>query len=165
MAGSLRLRFFPLLAATAFTALCFVAGPATLSGCKKVDISESTDTTKTDTGTATLRISNRIAQDPDSLIFYRFAANAVDFVNASNGIKIGGVGVNKTAAFKLPAGTYKLAYANRAGTLTPMEDQNSVGQEWVKAIFAKDGDYSLILTTDGNRTVWVPTFKTDPAPK
>jgi hypothetical protein len=44
-----------------------------------------------------------------------------------------------------------------------MTDKNSGGGEWLKAIFVKSARYSLILKTDGNEDVWVPTFKTDPA--
>lgn len=165
MASSLRIRIRPLLAAATLAGLCLALGAASLSGCKQVDISEPTDSTRTDTGTATLRISNNIAQDPDSLIFFRFAANAVDYTNASNALKIGGVGVNKTVVFTVPAGTWKLAYADRAGVLAPMKDENSGGQEWLKSVLKKDGDYSLILSSDGNRTVWDPTFTTIPAIK
>ena len=165
MARPLPVRFRPLLAAAVFAGLCLALVPGVLSGCKTVDISEPMDTTKTDTGTATLRISNNIAQDPDSLTFYRFVANAVDYTNAAKAVKIGGVAINKTGVFTVPSGTWKLAYADRAGTLSPMKDENSGGQEWLKAIFTKNGDYSLIVSSDGNRTTWDPTFKTDPAIK
>jgi hypothetical protein len=39
---------------------------------------------------------------------------------------------------------------------------NDGGAEWLKAIFVKNTRYALILATDGNDNVWVPTFETDP---
>ena len=68
-----------------------------------------------------------------------------------------------TADMKVPAGTWKLAYEKGGGILVPMEDVNAGADEWLKAIFVKDGRYALILKTEVNKTVWVPSFETDPA--
>ena len=142
-----------------------VAGPAVLSGCKSVELSGSADTTATTvTGTATLRVSNKITKNPDSLTFFLFPSSAVDFASTSKATKLGGARVNGTVALTVPAGTFKLAFEDGTGGFVPMRDLQSAGQEWLKAIFVKDGDYSLIISSDGNGDPsWDPTFKTDPA--
>ena len=43
-----------------------------------------------------------------------------------------------------------------------MEDVNAGSDEWLKAIFVKDRKYALILRTEVNQTVWVPSFETIP---
>lgn len=133
-----------------------------LSACKTVDLSDDTvqDTASKDTGTAVLRITNKLSLFPDSLDFYLYPGTAVDFTNAVGGRKIGGVGVGKTGTFKVPAGTWKLAFTDQANQATAMRSLSS--DEWVKAGLAKDGDYSLILTSDGQDVRWDATFTTDP---
>ena len=150
-----------------FRAACLAAfasaaiGLSGLCGCKTVDLgSAPSDSTDTARGTAVLRITNKIEQDPDSLVFFQFPGNATDFSNAAGARRIGGVDTGATMAFTVPAGTWKLAYANRAGVVTPMRDLGS--DDWLKALLAKGGDYSLILASDGQDIKWVPTFKTDP---
>lgn len=146
-----------LLAACASAAI----GLSGLSGCKTVDLGPSpSDSANASAGTAVLRISNKLDQDPDSLVFYMFPGNATDFSNAAGARKVGGVDTGATGVFTVPAGTWKLAYSNRAGVVTPMRDVGS--DDWLKAILAKGGDYSLILSTEGQDTKWVPTFETDP---
>lgn len=136
---------------------------AGLSGCKTVDIEAPLKDSTSTTDSATIRISNRIELDPDSLTFFLFRADAVDFTNATNARRLGGVDTGSTGIFRVPVGSWKLAYKDKAQMLTPMRDENSGGLEWLRSIFVKNGDYSLIISTDGNRNVWLPTFKTDPA--
>jgi hypothetical protein len=127
-------------------ALCLtVAGG--LSACKTVDVGDDTvqDTLPKDTAKATLRITNSIRLFQDSLDFFLFPATA-DFSTASGGRAIGGVGVGKTGVFKVPAAMRSLDT-----------------DDWVKSSFAKDGDYSLILSSDGQDIRWNPTFPTDPS--
>jgi hypothetical protein len=134
-----------------------------LTACKTVDLSDDTpqDTVSQDTGTAVLRITNRISLFSDSLVFYLYPGTAFDFTNAVGGRKIGGVGVGKTRAFTVPAGVWKLAFTDQAGQSTAMRSLAS--DDWVKSEFAKDGDYSLILTSEGQDIRWDPTFPTDPS--
>jgi len=155
------LRLVPALAAGALS----LAALGGLSACKTVDVSGAgTDTTSQATvDSAVLRITNHLDVDPGTLTFYRFPGTATDFSNAANAEKIGSVTSDGSAVFKVPAGTWKLAYANRAGALTPMEDQAS--GEWLKAILEKDGDYSLIIASDGPDIRWDATFATDAAPQ
>ncbi|HKP97597.1 MAG TPA: hypothetical protein VJ385_17775 [Fibrobacteria bacterium] len=138
---------------------------AGLSGCKPVDIDEpAKDSTSVTADSAILRVSNKINQDPDSITILLFSGNAVDIVNANVVKRLGGVPYGATnRRMTVPAGTWKLAYEDNSGVLIPMSDVNSAAQDWLKSIFVKDGDYSLILSSDGNRTVWNPTFRTDPA--
>jgi hypothetical protein len=142
-------------------ALCLtVAGG--LSACKTVDVGDDTvqDTLPKDTAKATLRITNSIRLFQDSLDFFLFPATA-DFSTASGGRAIGGVGVGKTGVFKVPAGIWKIAFSDQAGVMTAMRSLDT--DDWVKSSFAKDGDYSLILTSDGQDIRWNPTFPTDPS--
>lgn len=142
--------------------LCLAFSLTSMTACEPVDIDDpgkdsATDTT---TGTSVLRITNSISEDPDSLTFFLFPGNSTDFSNANKARKVGGVAVNGTGRFTVPAGTWKLAYENSARALTAMRDLDS--EEWVKCLFAKDGDYSLILTSEIKNTKWVPSFPTDP---
>jgi hypothetical protein len=151
-------RALALSAAVAFAAL------GGLSACKTVDLSNpAQDTTSAAAGTATLRITNNVSVDPDSLLFYLFPGTSSDFANAANARLIGGVGVGGTGVFTVPAGTWKLAFANQAHVMTAMRAVET--DEWVKAILGKNGDYSLILTSDNQEVRWDPTFPTDPALK
>jgi hypothetical protein len=132
-----------------------------LSACKTVDtsgIGPSPDSTSA--GTATLRITNNLDVDPDSLRFFLFPGTATDFTTAANARLIGGVGMGATGVFTVPSGTWKLAYENGAHVLTAMRAEQT--DEWVKSILAKDGDYSLILTSDNQNTIWDASFTTDP---
>ena len=133
-----------------------------LSACKTVDLSDvNTNPTPTDSAaTATLRITNKIDVDPDSLIFLMFPGASTDFATATNSQIIGGVGIGATGVFKVPAGSWKLAYKNSAQEITALRAGGA--DEWVTAIFEKGGDYSLILTSDTQTIYWNPTFKTDP---
>ena len=131
-----------------FRAACLAAfasaaiGLSGLSGCKTVDLgSAPSDSTDTARGTAVLRITNKIEQDPDSLVFFQFPGNATDFSNAAGARRIGGVDTGATMAFTVPAGTWKLAYANRAGVVTPMRDLGS--DDWLKALLAKGGETAV----------------------
>lgn len=134
-----------------------------LSGCESVNVgTEGADTTNVIADSAVIRVTNDISQDPDSLTMLLFPGNTVDWANANYTKRLGGVAEGATAAFKVPAGTWKLAYEKGAGDLVPMEDVESGTGEWLKSIFVKDKTYALILTTDLNETVWVPTFETDP---
>ena len=157
-----RLPILKVLAWGSFAALCLAFSLTGMSACTPVEIDavakDSVDTAKT--GTSVLRITNNITEDPDSLVFFLFAGNATDFSNANKAYRIGGVGVNGTGRFNVPAGTWKLAYENSSKALTAMRDLDS--EEWVKALFKKGEDYSLILTSEIKNTKWVPTFTTDP---
>jgi hypothetical protein len=136
-----------------------------LTACKTVDLSDDTvrDTLPKDTATAVLRITNNISLFSDSLDFLLFPGNASDFTNSAGGRKIGGVGVGRTRAFTVPAGIWKLGFTNQAGELTAMRSLAS--DDWVKSEFSKDGDYSLILSSEGQDIRWDPTFPTDPSLK
>ena len=151
----LRKRFL-IFASSAF-AFAVLSG---LSACKTVDLGTTPNPDSTATGTATLRITNRIDVDPDSLTFFLFPGTSTDFTTAANARLIGGVGIGATGVFTVPAGTWKLAYENGAKVLTAMRAVQT--DEWVKAILEKNGDYSLILTSDNQNTVWDPSFTTDP---
>jgi hypothetical protein len=135
-----------------------------LVACKPPEINDSTgpvDTTTT-TGTATLQLSNRIAQDPGTISFFLFPKNSVDFTNAAGAKLIGSVEAGATKAIQIPAGSWKLAYEDKARVLFPMRDESSGGLEWLRSDFKKDGNYSVILSSDGNRTIWVPSYTTVP---
>ncbi len=138
-----------------------------LTACKPVDISQaatdSTSTTVTAGDSATLRVTNNIDIDPGTITIALFPAASIDIVNANKTKDLGLVGFGKTQIFQVPAGNWKLAYADRAGALHPMINAIGATQDWVKSIIVKNGDYALVLKTDGNEVVWVPTFKTDPA--
>lgn len=150
-------------------ALAFAAAVFSVSGgvsaCKTVDLSDadSTATPADSAGTATLRITNKIDVDPDSLTFFLFPGNSTDFTTAANARRIGGVGTGATGVFTVPSGTWKVAYENGAHVLTAMRAVQT--DEWVKSILAKNGDYSLIVSSDNQNTVWDPTFTTDPSLK
>jgi hypothetical protein len=145
------------------TAAAGIGGLTGLSGCKAVDLTTPTDTTAQTTGdSARINVTNNITIDPDSLILLLYSGNAVDVTNGALIKVLGGVGVGRTLVVKVPAGTWKLAYRDLAGNITPMTDVNDGGAEWLKAIFVKNTQYALILATDGNDNVWVPTFETDP---
>ncbi|MEO6095054.1 MAG: hypothetical protein ABIW76_05050 [Fibrobacteria bacterium] len=146
--------------------LTALAGSGGLSGCKAVDLTNPTDTTKQVTGdSALISVTNDISIDADSLILLLYSENAVDVSNGALVKVLGGIGVGKTLDVKVPAGSWKLAYRDLAGNLTPMTDVNDGGAEWLKAIFVKNAKYALILVTDGNDNIWVPSFETKPAMK
>lgn len=149
-----------MIASAILTALAASGG---LSACKAVDLTAPADTThQTTADSATLSVTNNITIDADSLILLLYAKNAVDVANGALIKVLGGIGVGRTLDVKVPAGTWKLAYRDPAGNITPMTDLNDPGAEWLKAIFAKNTRYALILATDGNDNVWIPTFVTDP---
>lgn len=141
-------------------ALCAWAG---LAGCKTVEIdAPPKDSTLTTADSATLRVTNKIEQDPDSITLLLFSGTTVDIANAAPIKTLNGVAYKATSVMRVPAGTWKLGYRNHAGVLFDMTDANAAAQEWLKAIFVKNADYSLIIASDGNRTTWDPTFITDP---
>lgn len=150
------------LAWAAFAALWLAFSLSGVSGCKTVEIdpagTDSVDTTVT--GSAIVRITNNVSEDPDSLTFFLFPGNATDFSNANKARRVGGVNTDGTGVFQVPAGTWKLAYENSAGALTAMRDLDS--GDWVKSTLAKGGDFSLILTSEGKDVKWNPSFPTDP---
>lgn len=145
----------------ALAAVPFLVG---LMSCKSIDSGVTgTDTTRVTADSAVIRVTNAITQDPDSLTLLLFSANAVDWTHSNPIKRLGGVAEGGTADMKVPAGTWKLAYEKGGGILVPMEDVDAGAGEWLKSIFVKGGEYALILMTDVNRTVWVPSFETDPA--
>lgn len=149
------------LSGAAFAILWISLSLAGLTGCKPVEIDDPpADTTETVSGTAKLRITNTLSEDPDSLVFFLFPGNSIDFSNANKAQKVGGVGENGTGVFDVPAGNWKLAFENSAGSLTAMRDLDT--GDWVKSILPKDGDFSLILTNEGSDIKWNPSFATDP---
>ncbi|MDB5102370.1 MAG: hypothetical protein JWP91_59 [Fibrobacteres bacterium] len=139
------------------------AALSVLSGCKSIDLGDATDTTQVIKDSAEVSVTNNITQDPQTITVFLFPPNALEFTNTSNGIRLGTVDTGATVFLKVPAGTWKLGYEDKAGNRVPMRDENSGGLEWLRAVFAKDGRYALILTTDGNRTLWTPNFETIPA--
>ncbi|GEM_PF-2323197 len=162
-----RLMRLPPLGVSLFLAMVFALSGLTalggLTGCKAVDLTPPpSDTTHQTHDSAVISITNQITLDKDSLVFYYYDKAAVEVTNSVYEGKLGGVGVNGTITVKVPVGTWKLAYANSTGVLFPMQDVNDPGLQWLKGIFAKGGKYSLILKTDGNDNIWVPTFVTDP---
>jgi hypothetical protein len=144
----------------ALTGLCLVSTLAGISGCKPLEADAVPADTTAMSGTASLRITNNISDDPDSLVFFLFPGTATNFINAANARKVGGVDENATSEYTVPAGTWKLAYENSAGVLTAMRDLSS--DEWVKSVFKKDGAYSLILANEGKDIKWNPSFQTIP---
>jgi len=160
----------PLLRVSRSKSALFLAGCAvtlaslsSVTSCKPVDLGGLEDqdtTTHIQADSVSLRITNKVTIDPDSLVFYLYSPTA-EAANALNGRKIGGVGYGKTATFKLPVGTWKMAYENGAKVLHYMQSTQS--DEWIKSILEKGGDYSLILQDDGNIIYWEVSFKTDPA--
>lgn len=153
---------FRALAFAACVGLCMAFSLTSMTACEPVEIGDpgKDSTSDTTTGTSVLRITNNVTEDPDSLTFFLFQGNSTDFTNANKARRVGGVAVGGTGRFTVPAGTWKLAYENSARVLTAMRDLDS--EEWVKAIFDKGGDYSLILTSEIKNTKWVPSFTTDP---
>jgi hypothetical protein len=153
----------PLFPLGLLAALAASTGLASLSGCKSVDLAGGpVDSTGQTADSAQVAITNNIEQDPDTLTFLLYPGNAVDFTNAATPKTLGAVPFKGTRRFRVPAGAWKLAYKDRAGNLTPMYDVNDPEQTWLKSLFVKNGDYALILKTDLDQTVWVPSFKTDP---
>jgi hypothetical protein len=134
---------------------------AGLSGCKTVDIESSPIDTTAKGDSATLKVTNHIEQDPGTITLVLFPGNSIDIINANRTKDLGTVGEGASKTFKVPAGSWKLAYAKEAGDLHAMIDESDGAQEWVKCIFAKNGSYTLELATDGNFTVWIPTFATE----
>ena len=114
------------------------------------------------TGTASLQISNQIQQDAGTLTFYLYPGSSLDWSNANNAIRIDSVQFNAARSFQVPAGNWKIAYLNRTKVVYPMIDESSGSQEWLRSDFKKNGIYSLILKTDGSRTLWVPSYVTVP---
>jgi hypothetical protein len=151
-----------LLASLACALVLSLAGG--LTACKTVDLGDDAaqDSVAEDTATAILRITNNIRLFSDSLDFYLFSATT-EFSTAAGGRLIGGVGIGKTGVFKVPAGTWKLAFVDQAKVMTAMRSLDT--DDWVKSILAKDADYSLILSSDGQDIRWDPTFPTDPSLK
>jgi hypothetical protein len=151
---------YTLSAISVFTGLQALGG---LTGCKSIDPgTNNTDTTDVAADSAVIRVTNAISQDPDSLTLLLFSPNAIDWTNTNPIKRLGGVAEGGTADIKVPAGTWKLAYEKGGGILVPMEDVYAGAGEWLKAIFVKNGKYALILKTDVNVTVWVPSFETSP---
>ncbi len=134
-----------------------------LTGCKSVDTGVSVPVTPVVTAdSAVIQVSNLIEQDPDSITLLLFAPTAVDWTTTGYIKRLGGVAEGGTADIKVPAGTWKLAYEKAGGIRVGMEDVNAGSDEWLKAIFVKDNKYALILRTEVNQTVWVPSFQTNP---
>lgn len=133
-----------------------------LSGCKPVEISDPDKDTVIVTDSASITIFNNIEQDPQAIVFYLFNGNAFDIVNANKVKRLGKIESGQSASVKVPVGTWKLAYETEAGVLLPLEAYDAEDVVWVKSVFEKDFNYALILTTDGNRTVWGATFATIP---
>lgn len=134
-----------------------------LPACTPPEMSEDAPPDSiTTAGTASLQISNQIQQDPGTLTFYLYPGSSLDWSNANNAIRIDSVKFNTTKSFQVPAGNWKIAYLNRTKVVYPMIDESSGSQEWLRSDFKKNELYSLILKTDGNRTVWVPSYVTVP---
>lgn len=164
MSPSVCIRPFRIIMAPAAMALS-LSVLAGLSACKPVDLSNANaDTTaQVAADSAVLRISNFIQLFPDSLDFFRFPGTAADFSTATDQRLVGGVGVGRTGVFKVPAGTWKFAYRDQAGVLTAMRGLDS--DAWLKGVLSKNGDYSLILSSEGQNIRWTASFPTDtPAP-
>lgn len=136
-----------------------------LSGCKPVEINEPGKDSTVAVDSATVTIFNNIEQDPQSIVFYLFHGNAFDIVNANKVKRLGGIAYGESESVKVPVGTWKLAYETEAGVLVALESYDAEEVVWVKSVFARNGSYALILSTDGNRTVWTATFPTIPGPE
>jgi hypothetical protein len=137
---------------------------AGLAGCKAADFTGgTTDTSTVAADSAVLRVTNGIEQDPGPLTILLYSKSSMDLTNAVLIKKLGTVPYQGTVSMKVPAGTWKLGRANEAGVVTTLIDADAPEEEWLQCLFKKDGDYSLIFATDGNRTVWHPTFETIPA--
>lgn len=148
-----------LFPATVGLAACAWLG---LSACKPVEIADPGTDSTVAVDSATVTIFNHIEQDPQAIVFYLFNGNAFDIVNANKVKRLGEIEEGQAKAVKVPVGTWKLAYETEAGVLIALESYDAEEVVWVKAVFEKDRDYALILATDGNRTVWSPTFATIP---
>ncbi len=159
-----KVRFFNALTGSVLVCVLTVLGAGIiLLACDSPGFSDSdTPTDSTVVGTATLHLSNRIEQEPGPVTCYLFPKGSIDFANAVGGILVGKVEAGASKTFKVEAGSWKLAYRDGAGTLFPMIDEASGNQEWLRSDFTKGGDYSVILISDGNRTVWVPDYTTVP---
>jgi len=160
-------RLFPASASyTIGPALCLLIG-LLFSSCQNGGFSDAAtgpkDTTVVTAGFATLRISNKVTQDPSLLTFYLYPPNAVDWSNAVNAKKLGEVATDSTRTFQVPSGNWKVACQNKSNVLEPMEDVASGGGEWLQSVLDKDGVYALILTSNADRIVWTPSYKTVPA--
>ena len=152
-----------LVAICVVSALAAIQSLGGLTSCKSIDPGVTgSDTSKVTADSAVIRVTNDISQDPDSLTLLLFSPNAVDWNNTNAIKRLGGVAEGGTADIKVPAGTWKLAYEKGGGILVPMEDIYAGAGEWLKSIFVKNGKYALILKTDVNETVWVPSFETLP---
>jgi hypothetical protein len=137
---------WPLGLVLAFVSMALIWTVMLLSSCTPADISDA-----------------KTIQDPSTLTFYLYPGTSVDWANAANAKKIDSVQADSTRAFRVPEGSWKIVYLNRSKALYPMIDANSGSQEWLRSDFKKNGNYSLILKTDGNRTLWVPSYVTVPA--
>ncbi len=155
--------FGPLGFLCTFVSMALIWTVMLLSSCTPVDISDAKPADSISTGTASLIITNQIKQDPSTLTFYLYPGTSVDWANAANAKKIDSVQADSTRVFRVPEGSWKIVYLNRSKALYPMIDANSGSQEWLRSDFKKNGSYSLILKTDGNRTLWVPSYVTVPA--
>jgi hypothetical protein len=134
-----------------------------LAGCKAADFSGAeTDTPDVAADSAVLRVTNSIEQDPGPVTMLLYPKTAMDLVGANVVKRLATVPFQGTVSMKVPAGTWKLAFESPAGVVETLSDEDELDQEWVQCIFQKDGDYSLIMETDGNRMVWHPTFETNP---
>lgn len=134
-----------------------------LSSCKPVEIDAPIEDPVGTSDSANLTITNDVEQDPQTLTFYLFNGNAVDVTNAAKTKRLGPVPSGNSVTVKVPAGTWKLGYETEAGVLIALEDYEALDPVWYKAVFTKDETYTLFLGTDGNRTVWDPSFPTIPA--
>jgi hypothetical protein len=140
-----------------------LSGPLSLSGCKAVDLGgPAVDTANAASDSAVIQVTNNISEDPDSITLLLFPSSTVEVTNASLSKRLGTVAYGGTRSVKVPTGTWKLAYQDKAGNRFAMRDEQSGGLEWLKAIFEKNGSYALILSSDGNLTIWDPTFTTNP---
>jgi len=136
-----------------------------LSGCKPVEFTGPDKDSTVAVDSATVTIFNNIEQDPQAIVFYLFHGNAFDIVNANKVKRLGEIEYGESRSVKVPVGTWKLAYETEAGVLLALESYDAEEVAWVKSVFEKNGNYALILSTDGNRTVWSATFATIPGPE
>ncbi len=143
-----------------FFPLCLVFA---LCGCDAIEIDESkSPAPPAGTQEANLKILNQKTQDPGELTFLLFSANVQNIHGAPVFKTLGSIPANQSKNFKVPVGIFKIGYRDVTGDLLqmPTSDDDLIGQgSWYRVEFLSDGDYTLSITTDGNRTVWVSDLK------
>ena len=65
---------------------------------------------------------------------------------------------NGSLEVTIPAGLWKLAYTDETDRQYFLRDEDELDPVWFKCEFEKDKTYTLLMATDGNRTVWSPSF-------